>query len=50
MEQRGAREYTLWSIAMAIILLFALIPVIWIVLLLFKTPATIADKSFLPQD
>src|SRR5687767_11730238 len=50
MEQRGAREYTFWSIGMLLILLFALIPVIWIVSLSFKTPATIADKSFFPQE
>ena len=50
MEQRGAREYTLWSIGMILILLFALIPVVWIVSLSFKTPATIADKSFFPNE
>ena len=50
MEARGAREYTFWSIGMVLILLFALIPVIWIVSLSFKTPATIADKSFFPQE
>jgi multiple sugar transport system permease protein len=49
-EQRGAREYTLWSIGMILILLFALIPVVWIVSLSFKTPATIADKSFFPNE
>jgi multiple sugar transport system permease protein len=50
MEQRGAREYALWSIGMVLILLFALIPVVWIVSLSFKTPATIADKSFFPNE
>jgi multiple sugar transport system permease protein len=49
-EQRGAREYTLWSIGMILILLFALIPVVWIVSLSFKTPATIADQSFFPNE
>jgi len=35
---------------MILILLFALIPVVWIVSLSFKTPATIADKSFFPNE
>jgi multiple sugar transport system permease protein len=49
-ERHTGREYTLWSIGMILILLFALIPVIWIVSLSFKDPATIADQSFFPQD
>jgi multiple sugar transport system permease protein len=35
---------------MVLIMLFALIPVVWIVSLSFKDPATIADQSFFPQD
>src|SRR5688500_8401998 len=50
MERHGGREYTLWSIGILLILLFSLIPVVWIVSLSFKTPATIADKSFFPQE
>ena len=49
MERAGtAREYTLWSIGMILILLFALIPVVWIVSLSLKDPATIADQKLLP--
>jgi multiple sugar transport system permease protein len=35
---------------MVLILLFALIPVVWIVSLSFKDPATIADKNFFPSE
>src|SRR3954454_23284232 len=46
--QRGTREYALWSIAIALVLIFALVPVVWIISLSFKTPATVADGRFLP--
>ena len=46
----GAREYTLWSIGITVVLFFALIPVLWIVSLSLKTPATIGDERFIPQD
>jgi multiple sugar transport system permease protein len=46
--QRGTREYTLWSIAIAAVLIFALIPVIWIISLSFKTPESVTDGRFIP--
>jgi len=46
--QRGTREYAFWSIAIALALIFALIPVIWIVSLSFKTPETVTDGRFIP--
>jgi multiple sugar transport system permease protein len=46
--ERGTREYALWSIAIALVLIFALIPVIWIMALSLKTPASVADGRFLP--
>jgi multiple sugar transport system permease protein len=46
--ERGTREYALWSIAIALVLIFALIPVVWIISLSFKTPETVADGRFLP--
>ena len=48
--QRGTREYTLWTIGLVIIILFALIPVVWITSLSLKPPATIADQRFLPSE
>ena len=55
MERKGAREYTLWSIGLTVVLFFALMPVLWIVSLSLKTPATITEGStfwerFIPQD
>jgi multiple sugar transport system permease protein len=46
--ERGTREYALWSIAIALVLVFALIPVVWIISLSFKTPASVADGRFIP--
>jgi multiple sugar transport system permease protein len=48
--QRGTRQYTLWSIGIAAVLIFALIPVIWIISLSFKTPESVTDGRFIPQD
>ena len=49
-ERHSPREYTLWSVGMVLILLFALIPVVWIVSLSFKDPGTLTDQSFFPTD
>jgi multiple sugar transport system permease protein len=46
----SGRDKVLWSIAILIVCLFALIPVLWIISLSLKTPATITDQSFLPTD
>jgi multiple sugar transport system permease protein len=48
--QRGSREYALWAIGELLIIAFALIPVLWILSLSLKTPETVADQSFIPQD
>jgi trehalose/maltose transport system permease protein len=47
---RTPREYTLWSIAILMVLLYALIPVIWIASLSLKPADQLADKKFLPQE
>ena len=44
--QHTARERTLWSIGILVVLLYALIPVAWITSLSFKTPEEVADKKF----
>jgi multiple sugar transport system permease protein len=49
-EGRSGRDYVLWSIGMLLILLFALVPVLWILSLSLKSPATIADGNFLPSE
>jgi multiple sugar transport system permease protein len=48
--QRGTREYTLWSIAIALVLIFALVPVLWIISISLKTPGTVADGRVIPAD
>jgi multiple sugar transport system permease protein len=44
-----ARERVLWSIAILLVLLYALVPVIWIVSLSLKQPEDIADGKFFPS-
>jgi multiple sugar transport system permease protein len=48
--EHSARQNVLWSIAIALVLIFALIPVLWIISLSLKTPATITDQSFIPTE
>ena len=44
----NAREKVLWGMGIAVVLLYALIPVVWIASLSLKEPADIADRKFLP--
>ena len=44
------REKTLWTLATIAVLIYALIPVIWIISLSLKTPETIGDGRFLPSE
>jgi len=48
--QHSPREKTLWALATVLVLVYALIPVIWILSLSLKTPETIGDGKFLPQE
>ena len=43
----GAR--TKWGVLDAIVVIFALVPVLWIVSLSFKTTATLTDGNFVPR-
>jgi multiple sugar transport system permease protein len=45
----GGREYALWSIAIVLVLLFALIPVVWLISISLKPPSEIADQRFIPE-
>jgi multiple sugar transport system permease protein len=47
---RTPREYTLWSIAILMVLIYALIPVMWIASLSLKPVDQLGDKRFIPQD
>jgi multiple sugar transport system permease protein len=46
--RHGTREYALWTIAIVLVLLFALIPVIWLISISLKPPADIIDQRFIP--
>jgi multiple sugar transport system permease protein len=48
--QRGTREYTLWSIAIVVVLIFALIPVLWLISLSLKPTEAVADGRFIPSE
>jgi len=43
---RTARERVLWSIAILVVLFYALIPVLWITSLSLKSPDQLADRRF----
>jgi multiple sugar transport system permease protein len=48
--QRGTREYTLWTIGIVAVLIFALVPVLWIMSVSLKTPETVGDGRVIPAD
>jgi len=50
MLERSSREYTLWTVGLIVIIAVALFPVLWIVALSFKDPATIADGRLIPAE
>jgi multiple sugar transport system permease protein len=49
MRSETTRSRLGWTAAIIIVMFYALIPVLWLVSLSFKTPATVSDKKFLPQ-
>ena len=44
-----ARQLTGWSSAFVVVVVLSLVPVVWIVMLSLKTPATATDGSFIPH-
>ncbi|MDX6623640.1 MAG: trehalose/maltose transport system permease protein [Solirubrobacterales bacterium] len=48
--ERGTREYVYWSVGIALVLIFALLPVLWLVSLSLKPPDAITDQSFIPTE
>ena len=44
-----ARQRSGWSAAFVLIAVCSLVPVVWIVMLSLKTPATATDGSFIPH-
>jgi multiple sugar transport system permease protein len=47
--RRDGKEYALWSIAIALVLIFALVPVLWLLSLSLKPPSEIADGRLIPE-
>jgi multiple sugar transport system permease protein len=47
--RHSPRERAGWSAAFAVIVICSLVPVVWIVMLSLKTPATATDGSFIPH-
>ncbi len=50
MQNRNPRTYTGWTIALAIVIFYAMIPVFWLISLSLKSPSTVSDKKFIPSD
>ena len=48
--QHHADASVFWGVGIVVVMLYALVPVVWIVSLSLKTPATITDGKFLPKD
>jgi multiple sugar transport system permease protein len=48
--ERGSREYALWSVGLVAIFAFAMLPVLWLVSLSLKTPATVGDGRLVPEE
>jgi multiple sugar transport system permease protein len=49
MEDNTPRRKVLWGLAVVVVLIYTLIPVIWILSLSFKTPESIGDGQFVPS-
>ena len=49
MTEPTSRDRVLWVLGTVVVLFYALIPVVWIASLSFKTPATIGDQKFFPS-
>jgi multiple sugar transport system permease protein len=49
MDENTPRQKTLWAIAVVAVLVYALVPVLWILSLSLKAPETIGDGRFIPS-
>jgi len=48
--RRKPGEGVVWTIIIAAVVFYAMIPVVWLISLSLKTPATVSDKRFVPQE
>jgi multiple sugar transport system permease protein len=47
--EHNSRDYALWSIAIVLVVIFALIPVLWLISISLKPPEALTDQSFIPK-
>ena len=47
--ERNGRDYALWSIAIVLVVVFALIPVLWLISISLKPPDELTDQRFIPS-
>src|SRR6478672_3041873 len=47
---RGSRDYALWSIGIVLVLVFALVPVLWLISVSLKPPEAVTDGRFIPSE
>ncbi len=47
---KETRAKITWSLLDIVVVVFALVPVLWIASLSFKTPATLSDGNFIPRE
>jgi multiple sugar transport system permease protein len=47
--ERNGRDYALWIIAIVLVVVFALIPVLWLISISLKPPEELTDQHFIPQ-
>ncbi len=50
MQDRSSRAYLGWTAGLLVVVFYAMIPVLWLVSLSFKTPSTVSDKKFFPSE
>ncbi|HEX6205471.1 MAG TPA: carbohydrate ABC transporter permease [Solirubrobacterales bacterium] len=48
--ERSGRDYALWTIAIALVVIFALIPVLWLISISLKPPEALTDQRFIPSE
>ncbi len=48
--QHTAKQKTLWTVGLAAVVIAALVPVVWLLMLSLKTPATVGDGRFIPKE
>jgi multiple sugar transport system permease protein len=50
MAADGAKQKLGWTIGLGVVIFYALVPVVWLVSLSLKSPATVGDGKFIPQE